>query len=117
VRYLSGDPAAKNVFINPKPLGTLGESVLQSALFNLENRFAGFGSLEKFAQLLLHMKPMLGLRSCFYDRRNESSAAVPKPSFPEDALPLISLTNNATVRRSAFGMNELQSNPLYLIPW
>jgi hypothetical protein len=91
VRFLSGDPAGENVFINPKPFGTLDESDLQRALMNLEHRFAGFGLVEKFDQSLLLMRPMLGLRSCFYERRNESSPAVPKPDFPDDALPLVSL--------------------------
>jgi hypothetical protein len=36
------------------------------------------------------MKPLLGLRHCLYGRRNEASPAVPKPSFPDEALPLVS---------------------------
>ncbi|MFM9100322.1 MAG: hypothetical protein ACKOPS_02865, partial [Cyanobium sp.] len=37
------------------------------------------------------MKAQLGLRHCFYERRNEASPAVPKPSFPDEARPLVSL--------------------------
>lgn len=91
VRFLSGDPAGENVFINPKPFGTLDESDLQMALDNLKHRLHAFGLVEHFDESLLLMKPRLGLRSCLYSRRNESSGAVPKPDFPDEALPLVAL--------------------------
>lgn len=91
VRFLSGDLAGENVFINPKPFGTLDESDLQRALANLEHGLAGFGLVEQFDESVLLMKTQIGLRHCFYERRNESSPSVPKPSFPDEALPLVSL--------------------------
>jgi len=91
VRFLSGDPVGQNVFINPRPFGQLDESDLQRALHNLEYRLAGFGLVENFDQSLLLMKPQLALNCCLYQRRNDSSAAVPKPIFPEEALQLVSL--------------------------
>ena len=89
VRFLSGDPAGVNVFINPKPFGTLDQSDLQRALSNLEHELAGFGLVEQFDQSLLLMKPLLGLPNCLYVRRNVSSDAVPKPNFPPDAMALV----------------------------
>lgn len=91
VRFLSGDPAGENVFINPRPFGTLDQSDLQRALTNLEHGLEGFGLVEQFDKSLLLMKAQLGLRHCFYERRNEASPAVPKPSFPDEARPLVSL--------------------------
>ncbi|MFN4867475.1 MAG: hypothetical protein ACK5GZ_14300 [Cyanobium sp.] len=89
VRFLSGDPAGENVFINPKPFGTLDQSDLQRALANLEHGLADFGLVEHFDQSPLLMKPLLGLRHCLYGRHNEASPAVPKPSFLDEALPLV----------------------------
>lgn len=91
VRFLSGDPTGENVFINPKPFGSLDESDLHIALENLKHRLHAFGLVEHFDESLLLMKPRLGLRSCLYSRRNESSGAVPKPDFPDEALPLVAL--------------------------
>jgi hypothetical protein len=91
VRFLSGDPSGENVFINPKAFGTLEESDLQRAIENHEHRLQAFGLVEQFDTSLLLMKPLLGMRTCFYTRRNESSAAVPKPSFPDEAMPLVAL--------------------------
>ena len=90
VRFLSGDPAGEHVFINPKPFGTLDQSDLQRALANLEHGLTCFGLVEYFDQSLLLMKPLLGLRHCLYGRRNETPPTAPKPSFPDEALPLVS---------------------------
>lgn len=89
VRFLSGDPAGLNVFINPKPFGTLDQSDLDRALHNLAHRFEGFGLVSQFDASLLLMKHSMGYRNCFYVRRNESSSAVAKPEFPDLALPLV----------------------------
>jgi hypothetical protein len=91
VRFISGDPSEKNVFINPKPFGSLDESDLQRALENLEHRLDGFGVVEHFDQSLLLMKPLIGLQLCLYARRNVSPNSAPKPIFPDEASALISL--------------------------
>jgi hypothetical protein len=91
VRFLSGDPSRKNIFINPKPFGTLGRADLDRARDHLLRCFAGFGLVESFDESLLLLKPLLELNNCLYGRLNETSSAVSKPSFPVEASRLIEL--------------------------
>ena len=89
VRFLSGDADERNLFINPKPFGSLDESDLERAFVNLEAKFATFGLLERFDQSLLLWKQAIGMSNCYYTRINTTPSQVERPAFTSDFFDLI----------------------------
>lgn len=81
VRFLSGDPSKKNLFINPKPFGTLEAEDLERAFEHLEQRISAFGLLEKFDESLVIFRKLGHLKRLHYIRVNTTSKKVQRPHF------------------------------------
>lgn len=91
VRFLSGDPEGRNIFINPKKFGELDETDLARAIENLKFRIAAFGLLERFDESLLVFNRKIGLKKCCYTRVNETPPDVEKPVFRPSCSHLVAL--------------------------
>jgi hypothetical protein len=89
VRFLSGDPNGSNIFINPKPFGSLDESDLERALYNLEHSISGFGIVKRFDASLLLLKPLIHAKSILYGRVNASPRSAPVLEFPHNFFDLV----------------------------
>ncbi|MBT8038325.1 MAG: sulfotransferase family 2 domain-containing protein [Verrucomicrobiae bacterium] len=91
VRFLSGDAKESNMFINPKPFGTLDQSDLDRAIKNLESHIVAFGLLERFDESLLVFSQCIGLKKCCYTRINKTPSEVEIPDFDSSFTNLIAL--------------------------
>ncbi|KFI23334.1 sulfotransferase family 2 domain-containing protein [Nitrosococcus oceani] len=72
---------------------SLGDEALEIAKDNLAHRFTCFGLQDRYAELLLMMRQLLGWPDIFYRRRNVSEKRVKKEDMDQETLACIQERN------------------------